>query len=129
LVILIVENAQPSLRGLLSRWLIQPRAGVFVGRLSARVRDRLWEMVVKSGKADGALLIHGAQTEQQFRIRCWGETSREPVDFEGLTLVRRPTDSKQHAEHYAKRGHGGTTAGGQDHAEPDAVAGSESDTV
>gem|GEM_PF-3208224 len=50
------------------------------------------------------LLIHGAQTEQRFRIRAWGDTSREPVDFEGLTLVRRGAAGKSHEEHYRKRG-------------------------
>ena len=104
MVVLVVENAKPSLRGLLSRWLIQPRAGLFVGRLSARVRDRLWEMVVESGKTDGALMLHGAQTEQGFRVRSWGETSRKPIDLDGLTLIRRPTQSKTHQRHYAKRG-------------------------
>jgi CRISPR-associated protein Cas2 len=110
MVVLIVENAKPSLRGLLSRWLIQPKPGVFVGRLSGRVRDKLWELVVGSGKADGALLIHGAQTEQRFRIRAWGETSREPVDFEGLTLVRRRPRGKSHEEHYRKRGQRGASS-------------------
>jgi len=102
--VLIVEAATPALRGLLSRWLIQPRTGVFVGRLSARVRDKLWELVTTSGKAKGALMLESAQNEQGFRIRSWGDTSREPVDFDGLTLIRRPTDSKAAQRHYAKRG-------------------------
>ena len=104
MVVLIVDNAKPSLRGLLSRWMLEPKAGVFVGRLSARVRDKLWEMVVKSGKADGALMLYGAATEQRFKIRAWGELDREPVDFEGLTLIRRRTDSLEHDRHYRKRG-------------------------
>lgn len=108
MVVLIVENAKPSLRGLLSRWLIQPTAGVFVGKLSARVRDKLWESVVQSGKVDGTLLIHRAATEQGFRIRSWADTSRTPVDYDGLTLIRRPTDRKTHKRHYAKREHKGS---------------------
>ncbi|HEY3398552.1 MAG TPA: type I-E CRISPR-associated endoribonuclease Cas2e [Armatimonadota bacterium] len=103
MIVLMVENAEPSLRGKLSRWMIQPKTGVFVGTLSARVRDRLWEKVIESKKATGALLVYQAQTEQGFQVRSWGKTDREPVDFEGLTLIRRPTDSKEHAEHYRKR--------------------------
>jgi CRISPR-associated protein Cas2 len=105
MTVLIVESATSGLRGLLSRWLIQPQPGVFVGRLSARVRDQLWALVTESGKAKGALLVYGAQTEQRFAIRSWGQTAREPVDYEGLTLMRRPTDSKAARQHYAKRGH------------------------
>ena len=85
MIVLIVESAAPSLRGLLSRWLIQPKAGVFVGKLSARVRDKLWELVIKSGKADGALLVCGAPTEQGFRVQVWGDTSRESDCFAGTT--------------------------------------------
>ena len=105
MVVLIVEDAKPGLRGLLSRWLIEPRAGVFVGRLSARVRDRLWEHVQASGKVRGALLLHRAQNEQGFAIQSYGDTSRETVDFDGLTLIRRPMSGKTHREHYRKRAH------------------------
>jgi CRISPR-associated protein Cas2 len=105
MVVLMVESAEPSLRGLLSRWLIEPRAGIFVGRLSARVRDRLWKRVEASGRAKGALLVYGAQNEQGFAVRSCGDTSREPVDFEGLTLIRCPKESLTHREHYRKRGH------------------------
>lgn len=101
---MIVENATPGLRGLLSRWMIQPKAGVFVGRLSGRVRDELWEIVRDSGRAEGGLMICGARTEQGFRVECFGDTTREPVDYEGLTLIRFPTDSREAREHFRKRG-------------------------
>jgi CRISPR-associated protein Cas2 len=104
MIVFLVENAQPSLRGVLSRWMLQLKPGVFVGKLSARVRDKLWEKVIHSAKVRGALLIYQAPTEQGFEVRSYGQTDREPVEFEGLTLIRRPTESKQHKEHYRKRG-------------------------
>lgn len=103
-VVIIVEKAEPSLRGALSRWMIQPRTGVFVGRISARVRDRLWERVTRSSKVRGALCITPAQNEQGFEVRSWGDNEREPVDFDGLTLIRRPGDSHTQTEHFRKRG-------------------------
>ena len=36
MVVLILQSVRPSLRGELTRWLIQPAAGVFVGRVSAQ---------------------------------------------------------------------------------------------
>ena len=104
MMVLIVETADTGLRGLLSRWLIEPRAGVFVGRLSRRVREELWKMVIHSGKTKGALLIYGAQNEQGFAIESFGDTSREIVDYDGLTLIRKPMDGKTWEEHYRKRG-------------------------
>jgi len=93
MVVLIVENAPQSLRGEISRWLIEPRAGVFVGRVSARVRDKLWEMVTqqlskRAGPEAGAMLIHSAATEQGFAIRTFGDPRRQIVDLEGIALVK-----------------------------------------
>ena len=90
MIVLIVERAKASLRGELSRWLIEPRAGVFVGDISAMVRDKLWAKVKKSSPAGGAILIHNAQTEQGFATRIHGDTSRDLVDYEGLILVKVP---------------------------------------
>ena len=93
MIVLIVERAKPGLRGQLSRWLIEPRAGVFVGNISAMVRDKLWEKVVKSSPDAGAMMIHNALTEQGFATRIHGDTSRRLVEYEGLCLVRLPQSS------------------------------------
>jgi CRISPR-associated protein Cas2 len=90
MIVLIVERAKPSLRGELTRWLIEPRAGVFVGNVSGMVRDKLWEKVVSASPTSGAILIHNARTEQGFATRLHGDTSRTLVDYEGLCLVRVP---------------------------------------
>ena len=93
MIVLMVERAKPGLRGELSRWLIEPRAGVFVGHVSAMVRDRLWQKVVKSSSGAGAIMIHNALTEQGFATRIHGDTSRRLVDYEGLSLVQIPQSS------------------------------------
>jgi len=89
-IVLIVERAAPGLRGELTRWLLEPRAGVFVGKVSARVRDRLWEKVCRSPGVSAALLVYATNTEQGFAIRALGDPSREAVDWEGLWLIRFP---------------------------------------
>lgn len=91
-VVLMVERAPRGLRGELSRWLLEPRAGVFVGNVSAEVREKLWDKVCGEPPPVAALLVHGAQTEQRFRIRAHGDPSRELVDCEGLTLVKLPSE-------------------------------------
>src|SRR5437763_2595644 len=93
MVILILERVPPGLRGELSRWMIEPRAGVFVGVPSGLVRDKLWTKVTKSARGGAAVLIHSSRTEQGFTIRTHGDPSRQPVDVEGLTLVRIPLRS------------------------------------
>jgi|SRR5579871_14696 len=90
MVILILERVPASLRGELSRWMIEPRTGVFVGKVSGMVRDRLWEKACKGVRGGAGMLIYSSQTEQGYTVRTHGETSRSLVDMEGLTLVCIP---------------------------------------
>ena len=90
MVVLILERVPPGLRGELTRWFLEPKAGVFVGRVSAMVRDRLWEKACGQAKEGGCLMIHTSATEQGFQMRSWGRTARSIEDFEGLFLVRMP---------------------------------------
>lgn len=92
MVVMILENATPALRGELTRWLIEPKAGVFVGHVSAMVRDRLWDLCCKKveGSDSGIVQMWNSNSEQRFRVRTFGETRREIVDYEGLQLVRLP---------------------------------------
>ena len=90
MVVLILERVPTGLRGELTRWFLEPKAGVFVGRVSAMVRDRLWEKACKQARGGGCVMIHTSDTEQGYRIRSWGNTARSIDDFEGLFLVRMP---------------------------------------
>ena len=93
-VVLIVERAPRGLRGELSRWLIEPRTGVFVGNLSAMVRDKLWERVQAQPPPVAGMLICGTKSEQKFEIRTCGDPSRDVVEVEGLQLVRIRTEAQ-----------------------------------
>ena len=88
MTIFVLERVSASLRGELTRWLIEPKTGVFVGRPSALVRDKLWEMITAKLKNGAALLITQATNEQGFSIRTAGDTSRAVIDIEGLLLIR-----------------------------------------
>jgi len=87
MVVFIMERVPVSLRGELTRWMLELKAGVFIGSISALVRDLLWQKVGHSLKSGSAILIHSSDTEQGFAIRYWGDTSRKVRDFEGLMLV------------------------------------------
>jgi CRISPR-associated protein Cas2 len=87
---MILERVPTSLRGELTRWLIEPKAGVFVGSVSALVRDKLWEKACQSAQGGACILVHSANCEQGFAVRLWGRASREVVDYDGLQLIRVP---------------------------------------
>jgi CRISPR-associated protein Cas2 len=88
-MVVIATTAVPDhLRGALSRWTSEVVPGIFVGSVSARVRDELWQTVTEVVGNGAALLIHPAPTEQGYAIRTAGTRRRIPVDFDGLTLIR-----------------------------------------
>ena len=67
--------------------MLQPKAGVYVGTMSAAVRDRLWEKAVADMKGNGCIQIYSTNNEQGFVVRQSGDTTRRIVDFDGLQLV------------------------------------------
>ena len=88
MVVLILERVPVGLRGELSRWFLEPKAGVFVGRVSGMVRDRLWEKACDQARDGGCIMLHSSDNEQGFKICNYGKTTRSIKDFEGLLLVR-----------------------------------------
>lgn len=90
MVILICEKVPESLRGELSRWMIEPKTNVFVGKMSAMVRDKLWARVQDKLKGGAAILAYPSNTEQGFVIKSCGGTTRQLVNYDGLTLVKIP---------------------------------------
>ena len=64
MVVLILECVPPGLRGELTRGLIEPKTGIFVGRISAMVRDRLWTKVCGQAGAGGCVMINASNSEQ-----------------------------------------------------------------
>lgn len=89
MTVLIARAVSPGVRGELSRWMLEVDAGVFVGQLSARVRDKLWDRLLeKLGKGGAAILVFEARSEQGFEIRTQGVLDRTLVDMEGIVLMR-----------------------------------------
>lgn len=90
MTIFVLERVPVSLRGELTRWLLEPHTGVFVGRPSALVRDKLWGLICEKQGKGAALMVWTSDSEQGFSMRTSGATARQLRDFEGLTLVSRP---------------------------------------
>lgn len=88
MTIIILERVSPSLRGELSRWFIEPHTGVFIGHVSAMVRDKLWEKCCDKVGDGGVLQAWSTNNEQRFTMRTYGDTKRTIVEYEGLQLVR-----------------------------------------
>lgn len=87
MTVMIIERVKAALRGEISRWLLEPHPGVFVGHISAMVRERLWEKACKACGEGGVILIWTTNNEQRFDMRMFGSPGREVVDWEGVKLI------------------------------------------
>ncbi len=56
MLVIVVENAPPRLRGRLALWLLEVRAGVYVGKISRRVREMIWNTVLKGIEEGNAVM-------------------------------------------------------------------------
>lgn len=87
MVIMVLENVPTSLRGELTRWMVEVQTGVFVGTMSALVRDLLWQKCTAKLKDGHCCQVYSINNEQGFSIRVQGDKTRKVIDLEGLLLV------------------------------------------
>jgi len=90
MMVMILQKVPPSVRGSLSRWLIEPHPGVFVGHVSALVREELWRKCVDAKIKGGIVQIWSTNNEQHYEIRISGTTKRIVEEYEGLQLIKIP---------------------------------------
>ena len=88
MIVVVLENAPPRLRGRLALWLVEVRAGVYVGQYSVRTRQRLWGEIVAHIDEGNAVIVWREANESGFDFATLGPNRREPIDFDGLRLVR-----------------------------------------
>ncbi|MEV4611073.1 type I-E CRISPR-associated endoribonuclease Cas2e [Kitasatospora sp. NPDC049258] len=87
MIALSVSAVPEHLRGALTRWLLEVSPQLYVGTVSAKVRDELWTTVVGCIDSGVAVLTYPAANEQGFELRTAGTQRRRPVDLDGLTLI------------------------------------------
>ncbi|MFC5221292.1 type I-E CRISPR-associated endoribonuclease Cas2e [Bifidobacterium leontopitheci] len=93
MVVIVLTACPVGLRGDLTRWLLEISAGVFVGHVSARVRDRLWKRVIELVRDGRAIMVYSARNEQHLAFRIH-HADWVPVDCDGLELIKRPKGFK-----------------------------------
>jgi len=93
MMVLHLTDCPSGLRGDLTKWLLEIAAGVFVGQVSARVRENLWLRVQETCRSGRVVLVYSAKNEQHLDFRVHGDTW-EPLDFDGIKLMLRPNNTR-----------------------------------
>lgn len=87
MLVIVVENAPHRLRGRLALWLLEVRAGVYVGKVSRRVREMIWDTVVQGIEDGNAVMAWSTNTESGFDFLTLGANRRIPLELDGVKLV------------------------------------------
>ena len=87
MLIVVTENVPPRLRGRLAVWLLEIRAGVYVGHVNRRIREMIWEQISKLYEDGNAAMAWATNTESGFDFQTIGLNRRIPIDYDGLRLV------------------------------------------
>jgi CRISPR-associated protein Cas2 len=96
MLVIVTENVPHRLRGRLAVWLIEIRAGVYVGDLSTKVREMIWQHIEAGIEEGNVIMAWSTNTESGFDFLTLGENRRLPVEIDGLKLVSfYPVDKKE----------------------------------
>ncbi len=93
--VVATEAVPPRLRGRLAIWLLEIRAGVYVGDVGRKIREMIWHQITELAEEGNVVMAWATNTESGFDFITYGENRRMPVDFDGLRLVTfLPTDTE-----------------------------------
>lgn len=88
MLVIVMEAVPPRLRGRLAVWLLEIRAGVYVGDVSRKIREMIWEQINVLAGDGNVVMAWGTNTESGFDFQTYGKNRREPIDLDGLRLVK-----------------------------------------
>ena len=88
MLVIAVNNAPPRLRGRLAVWLLEIRAGVYVGNYSRRTREMIWGQVQSLIEQGDAIIAWAAANDAGYDFDTCGVNRRVPTDLDGMKLVR-----------------------------------------
>lgn len=92
MIVMILSKTPVSLRGELTRWLMEVESGVYVGHVSGMVRDRLWERCCANKNTGRVFQAWSTNNEQHFKMRLAGFDTLRVIEWEGLQLIQRVKD-------------------------------------
>jgi CRISPR-associated protein Cas2 len=87
MLVIVVKKAPDRLRGRLALWLLEVRAGVYVGKVSKRVQEMIWKNVEKGIEDGNAVMIWSTNTEAGYDFVTCGTNRRIPKEMDGILLV------------------------------------------
>lgn len=93
--VVVTEDIPPRLRGRLAIWLLEVRAGVYIGNVSRRTREMIWSHLQAGYENGNVVMAWAVPNESGYDFQTLGQNRREPVEYEGLRLVAFQSQPKK----------------------------------
>jgi len=94
MLVIVLENAPNRLRGRLAVWLLEVRAGVYVGDYSVKVREMILQNIEEGLEEGNAVVLWSSPNETGFDFVTLGENRRIPIEMDGIKLISFLPDTK-----------------------------------
>jgi CRISPR-associated protein Cas2 len=94
-LVVVTENTPPRLRGRIAIWLLEIRAGVYIGDVSRRTREMIWEQLFAGCEGGSVVMAWASSNESGYEFQTLGPSRRLAVEFDGLYLVAFHPPDKQ----------------------------------
>lgn len=83
----IRKSVPPRLRGRMAIWLLEVRAGVYIGDTSKRTREMIWQQLSEGYEDGNVVMAWASNHESGYEFQTLSANRRVPVEFDGLRLV------------------------------------------
>lgn len=87
MLVIVTESIPERLRGYLSRWMLEVRAGVFLGDYSVKVREMLTKTINENIEDGNVVIAWTTNNESGFDFETIGKNRRVPISFDSLKLI------------------------------------------
>jgi len=98
MIVITLTKVPKSLRGDLTKWYQEIQTGVYVGNVSARIRDSLWDRILKNIGRGEATMVYNTNNELGYQFRTTRH-DREVVSFDGIPLMVHLKESSGPVKH------------------------------
>lgn len=98
MIVVTLSKAPNSLRGDLTKWYQEIQTGVYVGNVSARIRDLLWQRIVENIGYGEASMAYNINNELGYEFRTTRK-DRAVILLDGLPFMKHLNDAPVPIKH------------------------------
>lgn len=97
MVVLILYNCPPKIKGDVTKWLFEINTGIYIGNINTKSRDLLWERIINNIDYGTATMIFSSNNEQGFEFKTHN-SKWKICNFDGLKFMLRPKTNSNKPE-------------------------------